>query len=30
MGTPTESVFDVQTYGKNRREPVDLEGLRLL
>ncbi|KAB1182542.1 type I-E CRISPR-associated endoribonuclease Cas2e [Photobacterium damselae] len=29
-GTNTESGFDFQTYGKNRREPVDLDGLRLV
>lgn len=26
----TESGFDFQTWGKNRREPVDLDGLRLV
>ncbi|ODP99698.1 MULTISPECIES: type I-E CRISPR-associated endoribonuclease Cas2e [Salinivibrio] len=25
-----ESGFDFQTYGENRREPVDLDGLRLV
>ena len=29
-GTNTESGFDFQTYGKNRRVPVDLDGLRLV
>lgn len=28
--TNTESGFDFQTYGKNRREPIDLDGLRLV
>lgn len=28
--TNTESGFDFITYGKNRRMPVDLEGLRLV
>lgn len=28
--TNTESGFDFITYGKNRREPVDLDGLRLV
>lgn len=28
--TNTESGFDFQTYGENRREPVDLDGLRLV
>jgi CRISPR-associated protein Cas2 len=28
--TNTESGFDFQTYGKNRREPVEWEGLRLV
>lgn len=28
--TNTESGFDFVTYGKNRREPVDLDGLRLV
>lgn len=28
--TNTESGFDFQTWGKNRREPVDLDGLRLV
>jgi CRISPR-associated protein Cas2 len=28
--TNNESGFDFQTYGKNRREPVDLDGLRLV
>ena len=28
--TNTESGFDFQTIGENRREPVDLEGLRLV
>lgn len=26
----TESGFDFQTYGANRREPVDFDGLRLV
>jgi CRISPR-associated protein Cas2 len=29
-GTNTESGFDFQTYGENRREPIDLDGLRLV
>ncbi len=29
-GTNTESGFDFITYGKNRRIPVDYEGLRLV
>ena len=28
--TNTESGFDFQTYGKNRRVPVDYDGLRLV
>jgi CRISPR-associated protein Cas2 len=28
--TNTESGFDFVTYGSNRREPVDLDGLRLV
>ncbi|MAE92265.1 MAG: type I-E CRISPR-associated endoribonuclease Cas2 [Pelagibaca sp.] len=28
--TNTESGFDFQTYGTNRREPVDWQGLRLV
>lgn len=28
--TNTESGFDFQTFGKNRREPVDQDGLRLV
>ncbi|CAG9000054.1 MAG: CRISPR-associated endoribonuclease Cas2 [Candidatus Celerinatantimonas neptuna] len=28
--TPTESGFEFQTFGENRRVPVDLEGLRLV
>lgn len=28
--TNTESGFDFQTYGKNRRSPVEWEGLRLV
>ena len=28
--TNTESGFDFQTFGKNRRIPIDLEGLRLV
>lgn len=28
--TNTESGFDFVTYGTNRREPVDLEGMRLV
>lgn len=28
--TNTESGFEFQTIGKNRREPVDLDGLRLV
>jgi len=28
--TNTESGFDFQTWGKNRRSPVDFEGLRLV
>lgn len=27
---PTESGFEFQTLGKNRREPVDFDGLRLV
>ncbi len=27
---PTESGFDFQTYGKNRRIPIDYDGLRLV
>ena len=27
---PTESGFDFQTYGKNRRVPIDYDGLRLV
>ena len=27
--TNAESEFDFQTYGENRRVPVDLDGLRL-
>lgn len=29
-GTNTESDFDFQTYGENRREPIDFDGLRLV
>ena len=29
-GTNTESGFDFITYGKNRRVPIDFEGLRLV
>lgn len=29
-GTNTESGFDFQTYGVNRREPIDFDGLRLV
>ncbi len=29
-GTNTESGFDFITYGKNRRMPVDFDGLRLV
>ncbi|HEK2814339.1 TPA: type I-E CRISPR-associated endoribonuclease Cas2 [Proteus mirabilis] len=29
-GTNTESGFDFQTYGGNRREPIDFDGLRLV
>ncbi|MER1900469.1 type I-E CRISPR-associated endoribonuclease Cas2e, partial [Proteus mirabilis] len=29
-GTNTESGFDFQTYGENRREPIDFDGLRLV
>ncbi len=28
--TNTESGFDFQTYGENRRIPIDMEGLRLV
>lgn len=28
--TNTESGFEFQTWGENRREPVDLDGLRLV
>lgn len=28
--TNTESGFDFVTYGENRREPIDLDGLRLV
>ncbi|MDB2387387.1 type I-E CRISPR-associated endoribonuclease Cas2e [Shewanella sp.] len=28
--TNNESGFDFQTYGENRREPIDLDGLRLV
>ncbi len=28
--TNTESGFDFVTYGKNRREPIEMEGLRLV
>lgn len=28
--TNTESGFDFQTYGENRRMPVDLQGMRLV
>jgi CRISPR-associated protein Cas2 len=28
--TNNESGFDFQTYGKNRRKPVDFDGLRLV
>lgn len=28
--TNTESGFDFTTYGSNRREPIDLDGLRLV
>ncbi|MGR6503934.1 type I-E CRISPR-associated endoribonuclease Cas2e [Shewanella sp. Koi 1] len=28
--TNTESGYDFQTYGENRREPIDLDGLRLV
>lgn len=28
--TNTESGFDFQTYGQNRREPVEFDGLRLV
>lgn len=28
--TNNESGFDFQTYGENRREPVDFDGLRLV
>jgi CRISPR-associated protein Cas2 len=28
--TNTESGFEFQTFGENRREPVDLDGLRLV
>lgn len=29
-GTNTESGFDFQTYGENRRVPIDYDGLRLV
>lgn len=29
-GTNTESGFDFVTHGENRREPIDLDGLRLV
>ncbi|CBJ82874.1 CRISPR-associated protein Cas2 [Xenorhabdus bovienii str. Jollieti] len=29
-GTNTESGFDFQTFGENRREPIDFDGLRLV
>ncbi len=29
-GTNTESGFDFVTYGKNRRMPIDFDGLRLV
>lgn len=29
-GTNTESGYEFQTYGKNRRVPVDFDGLRLV
>lgn len=29
-GTNTESGYDFQTYGENRREPIDFDGLRLV
>ncbi len=28
--TDTESGFDFQTFGKNRRQPIDFDGLRLV
>ena len=28
--TNTESGFDFQTFGSNRREPVDMDGIRLV
>lgn len=28
--TNTESGFDFQTFGENRREPIELDGLRLV
>ena len=28
--TNTESGFDFQTFGPNRREPIDMDGLRLV
>jgi CRISPR-associated protein Cas2 len=28
--TNTESGFDFATYGTNRREPIDLDGMRLV
>jgi CRISPR-associated protein Cas2 len=28
--TNTESGFDFQTYGENRREPIEFDGLRLV
>jgi CRISPR-associated protein Cas2 len=30
LATPNESGFDFQTYGKNRRIPIDYDGLRLV
>ncbi|WP_038256140.1 type I-E CRISPR-associated endoribonuclease Cas2e [Xenorhabdus bovienii] len=29
-GTNTKSGFDFQTFGENRREPIDFDGLRLV
>ena len=29
-GTNTESGYDFQTYGENRRAPIDYDGLRLV
>ena len=29
-GTNTESGFDFQTFGENRRVPIDYDGLRLV